>query len=43
MLLTPLDVCNPTSYGEYIVMVKTGNECQLLAHMLLLGTFSTVV
>ena len=39
-----LDVyCVPTSYGECIAMAKTGNECQLLAFMLLLGKFSTVV
>ena len=30
-----LDVCCvPTSYDEYIAMVKTGNECQLSACML---------
>ena len=35
--------CIPTSCDEYIAMVKTGNECQLSAHMLFLGKFSTVV
>ena len=39
-----LDVCCVlTSYDEYIAMVKTGNECQPSAYMLLLGEFSTVV
>ena len=29
-----LDVCcDPTSYNEYIAMVKTGNECQLTDYM----------
>ena len=38
-----LDVCVPTSYYEYIAMVKTGNECQLSAYMLLLGNLATSV
>ena len=39
-----LDVCCvPTSYDEYIAVVKTGNECQPSAYILLLGKFSTVV
>ena len=39
-----LDVCFvPTSYDEYIAMVKTGNECQFSALMLLLGNFAIVV
>ena len=39
-----LDVCCvPTSYDEYIAIVKTGNECQLLAYMSLLGKFAIVV
>ena len=39
-----LDVCCvPTSYDENIAMVKTGNECQLSAYMLLLGKFAIVV
>ena len=35
--------CVPTSYDEYIAMVKTGNECQLSASMLVLGKFAVVV
>ena len=39
-----LDVCCVlTSYDEYIAMVKTGNECQLAAYMLLLGNFASAV
>ena len=39
-----LDVCCvPTSYDEYIAMVKTGNECQVSAYMLLLGNLATAV
>ena len=37
------DCCVPTSYDEYIAMVKTGNEGQLSAYMMLFGKFSTVV
>ena len=39
-----LDVCSvPTSYDEYIATVKTGNDCQLSAYILLLGKFATMV
>ena len=39
-----LDVCCvPTSYDEYILMVKTGNECQLSAYILLHGELAIVV
>ena len=39
-----LDVCCvPMSYDQYLAMVKTGNECQVSAYMLLLGKFATVV
>ena len=39
-----LDVCIVlSSYVEYIAMVKTANECQLRAYMILHGKFSTVV
>ena len=39
-----LDVCCvPASYDEHIAMVKTGNECQLSAYMLLLGKCAIVV
>ena len=39
-----LDVCCvPTSHDEYITIVKTGNECQLSAYMLLLGKCAVVV
>ena len=39
-----LDVCCvPKSYDEYVAMIRTANECQLSAYMLLLGTFATVV
>ena len=31
------------SYDVYIAMVKTGNECQLSANMLLLGNLATAV
>ena len=29
--------CVPTSFDEYIAMVKTGNECQLSAYYFLFG------
>ena len=35
--------CVPTSYDECIAMVKTGNECQLSAYMLLVGNLATAV
>ena len=35
--------CVPSSQDEYFARVKTGNECQLSANMLLLGKFATVV
>ncbi len=39
-----LDVCClPTSYDEYIAKVRTRNESQLSAFMLLLGEFPSVV
>ena len=39
-----LDVsCVPTSYDEYVAMVKTGNECHLLVHMPSLGNLATAV
>ena len=39
-----LDVCCvPSSYDEYIATVKTRNECQLSAYMLLLGNLAAAV
>ena len=39
-----LDVrCVLTSYDEYVAMVKTGNECQLLDNMLFVGNLATAV
>ena len=35
--------CVPTSPDENIAIVKTGNECQLSAYMVLLGKFSTLM
>ena len=35
--------CVPSTYDEYIAMVKTRNECQLSVNMLLLGNFATAV
>ena len=35
--------CVRTSYDEYIAMVKTRNECQLSAYMLLRGNLAAAI
>ena len=41
--ISPKLCCDPTSYDEYQAMVKTGNQCQLSAFILLLGTCAIAV